>query len=70
MRGQDGAGSRNPRVDCSRDPRAKTITNGTFTGGGYLVDPDSTVTMSNAQTWDRASLAASDLGARFNLLKS
>jgi hypothetical protein len=68
FRGQDGAS--NPRMTCGNDPRAKTITNGSFTGGASLDDPDNTVVMSNAQTWDRASLSASDLGARFSLLKS
>lgn len=68
FRGQ--AGARNPVCDCSLDPRAKTITNGSFTGGAVLNDPDNVTTWSNALTWDRASLAASDIGARFSLLKS
>jgi hypothetical protein len=68
FRGQGGPDS--PIMDFSADQRARTVTNHTFTGGAALRDPDNTTTWTNAGTWDRASLAASDLGARFSLLKS
>jgi hypothetical protein len=61
---------RSPRIECGNNPRAKTFTNHSFTGGAVLSDPDKTVVMTNAGTWDRASLAASDLGARFTLTRT
>lgn len=54
-------------LDFSRDNRARTITNGSFAAGGTLRDPDKTVTMTNGQTWDAASLAAATLPKRFTL---
>jgi hypothetical protein len=59
-----------PRVNCDDNPRAKTFTNCTFTGGASLNDPDKSVTFTNAGTWDRASLLASDLGSRFTLTRT
>jgi hypothetical protein len=49
--------------DCGPDPRARTFTNHTFTGGSVLNDPNKTVTMTNPGTWDQASLAESVLGS-------
>lgn len=69
LRGQ-GDQQTAPRMDFSEDPRARTITNHTVTGGAILWDPDKTLTFSNAGTWDAKSLAASNLGARFSLLRS
>jgi hypothetical protein len=69
FRGQ-GPGQSAPILECSNDPRAKTITNHTFTGGAALNDPDGTTVWSNAGTWDEASLTASDIGARFTLLRT
>ena len=68
FRGQGGQAV--PTMDFSGDARSRTVTNHAFTGGAVLLDPDNTTTWSNAGTWDRASLAASDLGARFSLLKT
>lgn len=66
-----GQGTSNaPKLECGNDPRAKTLTNHTFTGGAVLNDPDKLITMSNAGTWDRASLAASNLGPRMTLTRS
>lgn len=59
-----------PVVDCSPDPRPRTFTDHTFTGGAVLRDPNKSVTFTNAGTWDRESLAASDLGARMTLTRS
>ncbi len=53
-----------PRIECGNNPRAKTFTNTTITGGAILNDPDKTVTFTNAAQFDRESLKASDLGAR------
>lgn len=44
-------------LDCSRDLRARTLTNGTFTGGGYINDPGKTMTRTNPVTCDPKSLA-------------
>ena len=68
FRGQPGQVA--PRFDASLDPRAKTITNGEFTGGAVLYDPDGTVVFSNAQTWDRASLRDSEVGPRFTFTRT
>ena len=68
-RGQ-GNSSTDPVVDCALDPRDRTFTNGSFTGGAALLDPDKTTTWSNALTWDEASLHASILGTRYNLLRT
>jgi hypothetical protein len=59
-----------PPVLCGNNPRAKTFTNCTFTGGANLQDPDKSVTFTNAGTFDRASLKASDLGSRFTILRA
>lgn len=61
---------KSPTIDCSLDARARTFTNHSFTGGAALLDPDFTTTWTNAGTWDRESLAASDIGARFSLLRT
>jgi hypothetical protein len=68
-RGQ-GPGQGSPAVLCGNNPRAKTFTNCTFTGGANLQDPDKSVTFTNAGTFDRASLKASDLGSRFTILRA
>ncbi len=65
-----GAGQTAPVLDCSCDPRAKTLTNATFTGGARLYDPSKTVTLTNPMSMDRASLAASDLGAVFSIQRT
>jgi hypothetical protein len=44
-------------LDASRDLRARTLTNGTFTGGAYLNDPAKTITLTNPINTDQASLA-------------
>lgn len=67
-RGQPGR--QPPFIDCSLDPRAKTVTNGTITGGARVNDPDGTVTMSNPLTSDAASLATSDWGQRFTFTRT
>jgi hypothetical protein len=46
------------RCECANDPRARTFTDSTFTGGAVLSDPDKTLTETNAGTWDSASAAA------------
>jgi len=69
FRGQ-GNPQTDPVLDFSNDSRARTITNCTFTGGGYLLDPDKTITFSNAGTWDAASLSLTNFGPRFSLLRS
>ena len=63
-------GDETPRLDFSLDPRARTVTNHSVTGGAVLNDPDGTVTFSNGGTWDRLSLKQSDLGPRFTLLRT
>lgn len=68
FRGQDPQNV--PRLDFSEDPRARTITNGSFTGGAVLWDPSKSTTWSNAFTYDHASLVASHLGARLTLLRT
>lgn len=67
FRGQPGAPA--PQLECGNDPRARTITNGTFTGGAILHDPDKLTTWSNPLNFDRASMAASDVGSRFTLAR-
>jgi hypothetical protein len=69
FRGQ-GSGQTAPKLDFSADPRNRTITNGSFTGGAVLNDPEKTTTWSNAFTFDALSLAASNLGARFSLTRT
>jgi hypothetical protein len=59
-----------PVLDLTTDERARTATNGSFTGGARLLDPDKSLTMSNAFTFDRESLKNSDLGARFSILRT
>lgn len=66
--GADAAGG--PVCECGNDPRPRTFTNSTFVGGAVLHDPEKTATFTNSGTWDRASLAASDLGARFSLQRT
>jgi hypothetical protein len=68
-RGQ-GNPSSDPVVDCTLDPRDRTFTNSTFTGGAALLDPDKTTIWSNPGTWDEASLKASVLGTRYNLQRT
>lgn len=68
-RGQDD-GQPPPRVECGNNPRAKTFTNSSFTGGAVLWDPDKTVTFTNAATFDHASLMASHLGKRLSLTRT
>ncbi len=68
FRGQ--VGSQGPVLDCSRDPRTRTLTNGTVSGGAKFFDPDKLVTFSNAITTDRASLVVSDFGARFTMSRT
>jgi hypothetical protein len=53
--------------DCTQDPRALTFTNASFTGGAYIEDPNKRVTFTNDATFDRASLARSNLGQRFTV---
>lgn len=65
-----GPGQDAPVLECANDPRAKTITNGTITGGAVLHDPLGLVAMSNPLNFDRASLAVSDLGAQFTLTRT
>ena len=67
-----GQGNRqtDPVLDFSNDPRPRTVANHSFTGGSSLLDPDKTITFSNAGAWDAASQALSNFGARFNLLRS
>jgi hypothetical protein len=69
FRGQTGT-AKPPTLDVTGDPRAKTITNGSFTGGAVLIDTDKSVTFTNPLTFDRASLSGSDLGARMTLTRS
>lgn len=59
-----------PTCDVSLEPRTVTLTDHSFTGGAALKDPNKSVVMSNAGTWDRESLLASDLGARFTLTRT
>lgn len=68
--GGDGGASGGPVCECGNDPRPRTFTNSTFTGGAPLRDPEKTVAFTNVATFDRASLAASDLGARFTLQRA
>lgn len=68
--GGDGGAGGGPVCQCGNDPRPRTFTNSTFVGGAPLRDPDKTVTFTNQATFDRASLAASDLGARFTLQRA
>lgn len=63
-------GSDPPVIDCSQNPRTKTFTNCTFTGGASLNDPDKSVTFSNSGTWDHASLMRSHLGKRLTLQRT
>ncbi len=65
-----GPGATAPTLNCSLSPAPRTITNGSFTGGAPFNDPQKTVTMSNAFTFDAASLAASNFGERFSILRS
>jgi hypothetical protein len=44
-------------LDASRDLRARTLTNGTFTGGAAINDPAKTITLTNPINTDQASLA-------------
>jgi hypothetical protein len=44
-------------LDASRDLRARTLTNGTFTGGAAINDPAKTITLTNPVNTDQASLA-------------
>ncbi|HEY1191395.1 MAG TPA: hypothetical protein VGE74_27420, partial [Gemmata sp.] len=69
FRGQ-GPGQQSPVCQCGNNPRPKTFTNSTFTGGAALLDPDKSVAFTNPATFDRASLAASDLGSRFSLQRT
>lgn len=59
-----------PVVECGDDPRPKTITNGSFTGGAVLNDPDGSVVMSNPLGFDRESTRASDLGPAYTLSRT
>lgn len=56
-----------PTCDLSYDPRPITFTNHSFTGGAVLRDPNHDLTVTNSGTWDRASIQASDFGARVSL---
>jgi hypothetical protein len=68
---QNQGGSQNTAtLECANDPRAKTITAGSFTGGAVLHDPFKTTTWTSAQTWDAPSLAASSLGPKFTLTRT
>lgn len=59
------------KLDKSRDLRALTITNSTFTAGGHIIDPNKTVTFTNAMTTDQASLQRHVLGlAPFSLQRT
>lgn len=42
-------------LNCARDLRSRTLTNGTFTGGGYINDPNKTMTRTNPITTDSKS---------------
>lgn len=64
------SGQETPRLDFSLDPRARTFTNHSVTGGAVLNDPDGTTVWSNGGTWDLVSLAASNIGPRFTLLRT
>jgi hypothetical protein len=58
-------------VDFSRDPRAKTITNGEFTAGAKFNDPYIVAaTWTNPLTFDAASMKAADFGPRFTLQRT
>lgn len=58
------------RCECAADPRPRTFTDHSFTGGAVLNDPNKSVTFTNAGTWDAASLARSNLGSRFTLTRT
>ncbi len=68
LRGQGG--SNVPTLDYRLDARARTITNHSVTGGAKFLDPDQTTVWSNGGAWDAASLAASEIGQRFTLLRT
>lgn len=65
-----GPGQNAPQLECANDPRAKTLTNGTFTGGAVFHDPNKSVTMSNPISTDRATVLASDFGARYTMTRT
>jgi hypothetical protein len=67
---QGQGGNTYPTLNLSTNPSSRTITNGTFTGGGAIIDPNKTSTWSNAFTFDQASLNNSALGERFSVLRS
>jgi hypothetical protein len=60
------------RLDFSRDPRARTVTNLTVAAGGTLVDSNKTVTFTNPFLLQNCTLndVTLDLGANFNLQRS
>jgi len=57
-------------LDCSFDPRPRTITDASFLNGATFVDPAKTVTMTNPFVWDLASLQGSNLGSHFNMKRT
>lgn len=58
-------------LDVSRDPRGRTLTNSTFTGGGYFLDPKSTITFTNPLATDKTSVPLCVFGnGAFNLQRS
>jgi len=58
------------KVNFSRDPRAKTLTDGSFKGGAAFIDPNFVVTMTNPMTVDGASVKASDFGTMFSVKRT
>lgn len=69
FRGQPD-GNQIATCDLTDGTRAVTFTNSSFTGGAVLNDPNKRVAFTNPATFDRASLTASDMGARFNVTRS
>jgi hypothetical protein len=58
-------------LDCSRDIRARTLTNATFTGGGFYVDPLKTITFTNPYATDAKSYPLCNAGiGPFNMQRS
>lgn len=48
----------NVGIDASSDSSARTLTNGTFTAGSWIFDPDTTISFSNPIEFDAISAAA------------
>jgi hypothetical protein len=58
------------KCDCTADPRSRTFTDSSFTGGASLQDPAKSVTFTNPATFDAVSLAASVLGQSMTIQRT